>query len=1767
MRFRNCRKNVFIKTMFAIALLISMLLAAEAIAGDERFFVLPEGTKRVEAQAFKDNIAITAVEFPAGIESIDDTAFDGCVNLTTVYGVADTCAETWAAKQGFAFIDVNAPEPLPESKHPYDENCDEEWVIRRDDNTYLLITFSEQTMTESGFDYIYIYDGHNKLIGKYTGNELAGKSIAVESSVCRIRLTSDEVDNKYGFAVTNVTTCTSDTFLVNVTPNGYSCKPNEYVTWTVDTCFAQGECTYSYRLLCDGETIYQSPERLHLATITKRLTQEGHYTLQVTATDESGKQSTCTSEAVWCTTAPEAGYRYELYEDESEGTCAVITGYNGVCVENLELPDTILGHPVKKIGASAFYKRIDLEGTLVLPEGLTGIGDYAFEDCGFSGTLVLPDGLTEIGDHAFAYCDFSGTLDLPDGLIELGEGAFRDCGFTGGLTIPKGITVIRNGAFASCRWLDGELHLPDEVTGIEYAAFAGCGFTGSLVLPKGLTYMGGSAFGSCSGFTGDLILPDDLSVIEMECFKGCFGFDGNLILPTNLTCIQDYAFSDCSNLSGCLTIPDTLISIGIGAFCYCDKISEIVVSDSFFILGSTTSITSLPSNALIVCEIGSIAQKYAMDLGYGYRAGDYIFRPSTLSGKVTTNDGQPLSGATVCLYQNGKQVATETTFYSGEYTFYKLGLNDNYTLTCQKPGYTFDQNPLAVKITSQSTTAPTIVGTTDTQNKEPRIIWPSGTIYEYTCDAVFRLNPNATSNTLSLWNTDDGQILLDSQTLTGATYRLSLNPGVHYRLRVVSVVNGQSYSAEGTFNVPPTDDLPHMVSAAASTDTVATGVPVLFNLRALNADRIQIIVDDVAYDTTLCDEAGQATMRRAFTQSGIRSVQFVALRGGLQSERSNAITLNVTSVGALAAPVIHSVDTVEPGDTLTVLWDEVENATMYGLYLYKPNGEVVHSYVQEASHTFSADDLSVEGHYALNVLSCGEGYSQSQGSVEFDVALVYHEWTGYLQRSTASTYESPTATSPNGFVDYIDPVIVLGEEGDFYYIEMRLTSGDTARRYVHRNMIGSEPWKPDVTCILTATPCIALTGETVTLTAVTNIEGERVEFTCSDGMSSTDENGITSGYKRTFTGQMIASRDGQTTYTATAYGSSNRSSTKSVTVITMPGLLSGSRICYAAKQDMPLYSDMGITLVNTLDIDTPLYEIGQWQGYSVVTLGDGATLRYIVAQNDIRSSPSVTPTVSPTATGTLEPTPTVSPTATVAPDKCLVAYYHGAVFSSSDTSIECKSDGTVWVDTYCAVCGYVHSGPIPDTPYIVNPFTHSKVLWFNPTYTYYYNVRQPTCWRKLKVQGNLCINTPTAKEFDQIAVEVDGDVVISSKISGVKSLVCEKLTIDADSQITSIEANEVIINAALTGVKKISCTKLTIGSNGVLGANNAVVSVHGDFSFNSSRSHTEYLKGGELNVEGSIRVASNTFICKDGHMTYLTGYNQYVKIDNSSAQTSHFCNLTLKRKPYQTLNSSSQFYTEGVFGFEKIEAPREMPREEEITAAYKKQSANLGGNKTSVSLQGQITVLNGGREQKALVEKGLAMLIEKGTSVWQDSASLSRFGLTVSFSRENSWVEWDNYRLELNDIVGMTITSETDDRKISIQAGELYRDDRLYLTFYWTPTRGEVYKAAEVLKDVGIENAQKAIEDAYMECIKEMRSAVQLIPDRWWFMSNALVRINCVTNVGAKTVNYVLNSGGVTSLNTIDFTKSLYNDLEEIDTLSKRYNEAVMRANEFIAGR
>ena len=145
---------------------------------------------------------------------------------------------------------------------------------------------------------------------------------------------------------------------------------------------------------------------------------------------------------------------------------------------------------------SPVYNNSDVK-KIVIEDGVTSIGDYAFRGCSSLTSITLPDSVTSIGDCAFVFCVGLSSITLPDSVTSIGDSAFKNCSSLTSITIPDRVTSIESRAFTGCSSLTS-ITIPDSVTSIGYATFAGCSSLTSITIPDSVTSIGESAFSNCS---------------------------------------------------------------------------------------------------------------------------------------------------------------------------------------------------------------------------------------------------------------------------------------------------------------------------------------------------------------------------------------------------------------------------------------------------------------------------------------------------------------------------------------------------------------------------------------------------------------------------------------------------------------------------------------------------------------------------------------------------------------------------------------------------------------------------------------------------------------------------------------------------------------------------------------------------------------------------------------------------------------------------------------------------------------------------------------------------------------------------------------------------------------------------------------------------------------------------------------------------------------------------------------------------------------------
>ena len=159
---------------------------------------------------------------------------------------------------------------------------------------------------------------------------------------------------------------------------------------------------------------------------------------------------------------------------------------------------------------------------VVIPDGVTTIGEAAFEWCNWLESVEIPESVTVVGDSAFFWCMSLESVEIPESVTVIGDSAFSRCESLTSIEIPRGVTTIGDSAFSTCTSLMS-VEIPEGVTAIESRAFDGCESLASIEIPRGVTKIGECAFWGCTGLVSRVVIPDSVTNIEWSAFAWCKG--------------------------------------------------------------------------------------------------------------------------------------------------------------------------------------------------------------------------------------------------------------------------------------------------------------------------------------------------------------------------------------------------------------------------------------------------------------------------------------------------------------------------------------------------------------------------------------------------------------------------------------------------------------------------------------------------------------------------------------------------------------------------------------------------------------------------------------------------------------------------------------------------------------------------------------------------------------------------------------------------------------------------------------------------------------------------------------------------------------------------------------------------------------------------------------------------------------------------------------------------------------------------------------------
>lgn len=289
-----------------------------------------------------------------------------------------------------------------------------------------------------------------------------------------------------------------------------------------------------------------------------------------------------------------------------EGVTEIGVDAFSVCtsLETVTLPESL-----QKIGEKAFSYCTSLK-TINIPASVNVIGPKAFFFCKSLTSIDIPEGVTEISYATFGYAENLTAVNIPASVTRIGDFAFQNCGFTS-MDVPATVKELGEGAFSTCRSLEN-VTVPAET--VSKKAFYFCDALKSVTLTNDVKTIGEEAFRQCTSLES-IEIPSSVTELGTCAFKNCFALKtavikggtvkGSSVTEAtfyNCTALETLVISDNATLDASFnaqyskpTLKTVKIGkgeIGISAFNGCPNLATVELGDG---------VTSIGKNAFLRC--------------------------------------------------------------------------------------------------------------------------------------------------------------------------------------------------------------------------------------------------------------------------------------------------------------------------------------------------------------------------------------------------------------------------------------------------------------------------------------------------------------------------------------------------------------------------------------------------------------------------------------------------------------------------------------------------------------------------------------------------------------------------------------------------------------------------------------------------------------------------------------------------------------------------------------------------------------------------------------------------------------------------------------------------------------------------------------------------------------------------------------------------------------------------------------------------------------
>lgn len=171
--------------------------------------------------------------------------------------------------------------------------------------------------------------------------------------------------------------------------------------------------------------------------------------------------------------------------------------------------------------------------SIVVPNGITNIGNSAFHDCSRLTSVNLPNSLISLGVSSFQGCTRLTNISIPNSVTTLQPYCFSDSGLNSiDLKNNTNITTIPPYCFFNNTQLVNVL-LPNTITRIETQGFARCDALKTIIIPSGVSNIGNQGFFNLPGLDNIVFLSNTPPTVGRQSLpiyqKNLIYVKGNLV--------------------------------------------------------------------------------------------------------------------------------------------------------------------------------------------------------------------------------------------------------------------------------------------------------------------------------------------------------------------------------------------------------------------------------------------------------------------------------------------------------------------------------------------------------------------------------------------------------------------------------------------------------------------------------------------------------------------------------------------------------------------------------------------------------------------------------------------------------------------------------------------------------------------------------------------------------------------------------------------------------------------------------------------------------------------------------------------------------------------------------------------------------------------------------------------------------------------------------------------------------------------------------------